>query len=178
MKSTENKNVKRNTSHLLSLEGEGGTQYQVRGKVNKANLIYTPSSTLRAFSPSRGKQTPNGFTLIELLVVILIIGILAAVAVPQYQKAVAKSRYAKLKPLVKALAEAEEVYYLANGKYTIDVDDLDINLPSFPIEIENAENGTGYTFSWGYCTLDDEKKHGSRITCEDSLAGVKYARML
>jgi len=59
-----------------------------------------------------------GFTLIELLVVVLIIGILAAVAVPQYQKAVMKSRIAKVIPAVHALKAGEEMYYMSNGKYT------------------------------------------------------------
>ena len=55
----------------------------------------------------------------------LIIGILAAVAVPQYQIAVAKSRYATLKNLVKSIVDAQEVYYLANGHYVNDFEQLD-----------------------------------------------------
>ncbi len=75
-----------------------------------------------------------GFTLIELLVVVLIIGILAAVALPQYQKAVIKTRIARVLPQLKAIQEAEERFYMANGFYTKNKDDLDINWNSQGIE--------------------------------------------
>ncbi len=69
-------------------------------------------------------KNKQAFTLIELLVVVLIIGILAAVALPQYQKAVLKSRITQVVAYLKAVKDAEEVYYLANGEYTADMDSL------------------------------------------------------
>ena len=70
-----------------------------------------------------------GFTLIELLVVVLIIGILAAVALPQYEKAVIKARMSTMKPILKALKDAEEAYYLENGTYTDDFSNLSVQIP-------------------------------------------------
>ncbi len=68
-----------------------------------------------------------GFTLIELLVVVLIIGILASIALPRYQKAVYKSRYAKLELLTKEYVQAAQVYRLAAGEWPTGFDELDIS---------------------------------------------------
>ena len=74
-------------------------------------------------------QAKQGFTLIELLVVVLIIGILAAVALPQYQKAVEKSRATEGLMILKSLSDAASAYYLANGSYTgMTKDTLDVSI--------------------------------------------------
>mgnify|MGYP004561031551 CR=1 FL=1 len=74
----------------------------------------------------------GGFTLIELLVVVLIIGILAAIAVPQYEKTVEKSRISALFPMAKAVQNAQEMYFMANGSYSNDMSslDIDVSLPT------------------------------------------------
>ncbi len=58
----------------------------------------------------------KAFTLIELLVVVLIIGILAAIALPQYQRTATKARFAEAFPNLKTLSDAVKVCELANGK--------------------------------------------------------------
>ena len=70
----------------------------------------------------------KAFTLIELLVVVLIIGILAAVALPQYQKAVEKSRAVQALTLLKSIAQAEQAYHMANGNYTSSFDELAVDM--------------------------------------------------
>jgi len=76
-----------------------------------------------------GRLDVKAFTLIELLVVVLIIGILAAVALPQYQKAVEKAHMTEALSAVDAIAKAQEIYYLANGDWATDLNDLTIDLP-------------------------------------------------
>lgn len=69
----------------------------------------------------------RGFTLIEILVAVLIIGILAAIALPQYQAAVLKSRYMQAVTLASALRKAQDVYYMTHGVYATKMTALDIN---------------------------------------------------
>ena len=71
----------------------------------------------------------KAFTLIELLVVVLIIGILASVALPQYKKAVEKARMTEGVMLVESIAKANDTYKMASGNYTNDINDLDIEYP-------------------------------------------------
>ena len=56
-------------------------------------------------------KTKSGFTLIELLVVVLIIGILAAIALPQYELAVEKARTNAILPILKSIDSAEKLYF-------------------------------------------------------------------
>ena len=95
---------------------------------NKENDRY--AGDLRVLRTAKSGMTAHlmGFTLIELLVVVLIIGILAAVAVPQYQKAVEKSKAAQGMMFVKAFNQAAPVYYLNNGIPATDIEQLDVGL--------------------------------------------------
>lgn len=113
------------------------------------------------------KQNNSGFTLIEVLVVVLIIGILTSVALPQYQKAVEKTRAMQGVQALKDILSAQQVYYETYGRYTHDLSklDVDVAIPSdFKIVTQEGyrliiqrTNAHGYTLNvnyeggFGYC---------------------------
>ncbi len=119
------------------------------------------------------QKAKAGFTLIELLVVVLIIGILAAVALPQYQKAVVKSRVITILPLLSNLTQAAEVYYLSNGQYTADARLLDVEMPA-NCTLNTAEGDEGSRWSCGtdfLVSLDQNGKNISAVYCPQNNTG-------
>ena len=86
------------------------------------------------------RRTRRGFTLIELLVVVVIIGILAAIAIPKFQSTKGKANAATLKSDLRNLATAQEAYFYSNLTYTTSLPALNVSL------------STGVTITWGTVT--------------------------
>ena len=102
------------------------------------------------------KKKNKGFTLIEMLVVVLIIGILASVALPQYQMAVTKAKVASILPLMRRWKDALAEYKLQHGNY----DDLDY-------ETGGAILGVSWPSDWKQ-NANSNLICGDYVSCKDS----------
>ena len=81
----------------------------------------------------------GGFTLIELLVVVLIIGILASVALPQYEKAVRRSRMVHTQIQANSIRRAAQLYFMANGQFPQTASDFDVDIGFSEYTLKNGK---------------------------------------
>ncbi len=143
----------------------------------------------------KSRVISKGFTLIEILVVVLIIGILAAIALPQYQVAVEKSRTAEAWVTLRAIYQAAQMCHLEGNTfcsfYSMDLDlpgfnidnNLDAHSDSFKYTIDEGElfpyafpSGRGFDYFLIYRDIDHD--NNKRICYGDNAQGQRLCRAL
>ncbi len=99
----------------------------------RPHFRYRPMSSIR-----------RGFTLIELLIVVVIIGILAAIAIPKFQNTKGKANAASLKSDLRNLMTAEEAYFYQNSSYTSSLSALNASMTQGVVVTFSAAGATGW----------------------------------
>ncbi len=96
----------------------------------------------------------KGFTLIELLIVVVIIGILAAIAIPKFSQTREKAYFSAMKSDLKNLATEQELWYADNYEYASDVTDLEFSMSNAVTVTITAGNSTGWAATAAHDGLD------------------------
>ena len=104
------------------------------------------------------EKKEEGFTLIELMIVIAIIGILAAIAIPQFSAYRTRSYNSSAQSDVRNIATAQEAYYVDYSTYTSDVDNLTGAsygfMPSGNVTSATTGTTTSYTITGAHSSGD------------------------
>lgn len=101
-----------------------------------------------------------GFTLIELMVVTLIIGLLAAIALPRYDSLRQRAHFTAITSDFRNLGAAQERYFQLNMEYAVDLDDIDFDTsPGVELEVTEA-SVSGWAAVGTHASLDDAQGCG------------------
>lgn len=149
---------------LLLLKKENARFPNPAGRPTLGNDIVIKKEGHPEFSSGSATWVVSrGFTLIELLVVILIIGILAAAAMPSYRVAVGSSRAATMYNLVRAVDQAQQHFYMQTNRYASNLDALIIAMPAgFKKESPSKISSTDVK-----CQISGHGGINTAFVCED-----------
>ena len=114
-----------------------------------------------------GKSMKKAFTLIELLVVVLIIGILAAVALPQYEVSVLKTKLSNMRTVARSYARAAQAYYAENNTWPTTFAAMAMDVPGGNEQINATYHNSCYTTEQMWCCIIEfwTGNQGAGITC-------------
>ena len=116
----------------------------------------------------------KGFTLIELLIVVVIIGILAAIAIPKFANTKTKAYQAAMKSDLRNLVTAEEAFFSDSSKYTSTITDLKYNV-STGVNAPTIATGAGWWTATNSHTQLSGQTCGIGINTTNPLSGVVAA---
>jgi type IV pilus assembly protein PilE len=126
---------------------------------------------------STGLNRPHrGFTLIEVLIAVVVLGILAAVALPSFLEAIRKSRRAEAFTALTAVQQAQERWRANRASYTTDLSAAGLNLPSTTAGgryavVVNAADATGYTVTTSANSGTSQASDGNCVRLRVRAAG-------
>jgi type IV pilus assembly protein PilA len=131
------------------------------------------------------RKKEEGFTLIELLVVIIIIGILAAIALPSFLNQANKAKQSEGKQYLSAINKGQQAFYVENTAFSGSVSELGIGLKSqtsnFKYDVGSSTNGASSTAAPASLAMkayagavglvpSGDAKTTSTVLCEQSVA--------